>query len=93
MRRTFAPATRTDLAERTITTLATRADVYVGVLLRRSHAGGRGACERSHLAFIEIDRPDALAQLETYRGPGSVAIASGAPGHVHAYWQPRLSQS
>jgi hypothetical protein len=91
MRRTFAPATRTDLAARTITTLAARADVYVGVLLRRRRAGGRGACERSHLAFIEIDRPDALAQLETYRCPPSVAIASGTPGHVHAYWQLRHS--
>ena len=31
-------------------------DVYVGVLLRRRRAGGRDACERSHLAFVEIDR-------------------------------------
>ncbi len=88
MRQTFTPATRTDLAARTITTLATRTDVYVGVLLRRRRAGGRHACERSHLAFIEIDRPDALQRLDQYRCPPSIVIASGgSPGHAHAYWQ------
>ena len=88
MRQTFTPAARTDLAARTITTLATSTDVYVGVLLRHRRAGGRHACDRSHLAFIEIDRPDSLDQLQRYRCPPSIVIASGgSPGHAHAYWQ------
>jgi len=88
MRQTFTPATRTDLAARTITTLAASTDVYVGVLLRRHRAGGRDACEHSHLAFVEIDQRDALARLEQYRCPPSIVIASGGtPGHAHAYWQ------
>ncbi|MGH2877662.1 MAG: DNA-primase RepB domain-containing protein [Sciscionella sp.] len=87
MRQTFVLATRPDHAARAITTLAASTDVYVGVLLRRHRAGGRHACERSHLAFIEIDRPDALKELQRYRCPPSAAIASGTPGHVHAYWQ------
>jgi RepB DNA-primase from phage plasmid len=88
MRQTFTPATRADLAARTITTLATSTDVYVGVLLRHRRAGGRHACDRSHLAFIEIDRPDSLDQLQRYRCPPSIVIASGgSPGHAHAYWQ------
>jgi hypothetical protein len=88
MAHTFTPATRTDLAARTITRLATRADVYVGVLLRHRRAGGRHACERSHLAFIEIDSPDGLQRLQHFRCPPSIVIASGgSPGHAHAYWQ------
>jgi hypothetical protein len=88
MRQTFTPATRTDLAAQTITKLATRTDVYIGVLLRHRRAGGRHACERSHLAFVEIDRPDALQQLDRYRCPPSIVISSGGtPGHAHAYWQ------
>jgi hypothetical protein len=88
MRQAFTPATRPDLAARTITRLAATTDVYVGVLLRNRRAGGRHACDRSHLAFIEIDRPDALEQLERYRCPPSIVIASGgSPGHAHAYWQ------
>ena len=88
MHQTFTPATRTDLAARKITRLASSTDVYVGVLLRRRRAGGRDACERSHLVFVEIYRPDALQRLEQYRYPPSVVIASGGnPGHAHAYWQ------
>jgi len=87
MRQTFTPATRIDLAAQTIITFATRADVYVGVLQRHHRAGGRYACERSHLAFIEIDHPDALARLEQHHCPPSIIVASGTPGHAHAYWQ------
>jgi hypothetical protein len=77
MGHTFTPATRPHLAARTITTLATRTDVYVGVLLRRRRASGRHACQPSHLAFVEIDQPDALARLERYHCPPSAIVASG----------------
>ncbi len=83
MRQTFTPASQPDLAARTITTLAASTDVYVGVLLRHRRAGGRHACERSHLAFIEIDQPDALKRLEQYSCPPSAVILSGSPGHAH----------
>ena len=88
MRQTFTPATRPELAANTITRLAARTDVYVGVLLRRRRGGGRDACERSHLAFIEIDQPDGAQRLARYRCPPTMVISSGgSPGHAHAYWQ------
>jgi len=88
MRQTFTPATRPELAAKTITRLAARTDVYVGVLLRRRRHGGRDACERSHLAFIEIDQPDAAERLAQHQCPPTMIIGSGgSPGHAHAYWQ------
>jgi hypothetical protein len=88
MRQTFTPATRPELAASTITRLAARTDVYVGVLLRRRHDGGRDACESSHLAFIEIDRPDAVERLTQHHCPPTMIIGSGGSiGHAHAYWQ------
>ena len=88
MRQTFTPATRPELAAETITRLAARTDVYVGVLLRHRRAGGRHACERSHLAFVEIDRPDAPQRLARYRCPPTmIDRLGGSPGHAHAYWQ------
>ena len=88
MRQTFTPATRPDLAARTITRLAASTDVYVGVLLRRRRAGGRHACERSHLAFVEIDRsrrPGAARAIPLPAQRGE--LPRGSPGHAHAYWQ------
>ena len=88
MRQTFTPATRPELAAKTITRLAARTDVYVGVLLRRRRGGGRDACERSHLAFIEIDQPDAAERLTQHQCPPTMIISSGgSAGHAHAYWQ------
>src|SRR5438270_13753907 len=76
MRQTFTPATRPDLAANTITRLAAHTDVYVGVLLRRRRSGGRDACARSHIAFIEIDRPDGADRLAGYRCPPTMIIRS-----------------
>ncbi len=88
MHQTFTAATRPQLAAKTITRLAARTDVYVGVLLRRRRGGGRDACEHSHLVFVEIDRADGAQRLARYRCPPTMIIASvGSPGHAHAYWQ------
>ena len=88
MRQIFTSATRPELAAKTITRLAARTDVYIGVLLRRRRGGGRDACEHSHLAFVEIDRPDGAQRLTRYRCPPTMIVASGgSPGHAHAYWQ------
>ena len=42
--------------------------------------------DRAHLAFVEIDSPDADQQLSAFAHPPTMVIASGTPGHLHAYW-------
>jgi RepB DNA-primase from phage plasmid/CHC2 zinc finger len=87
MGRRFIPASRTANAARLILAQAARSDVYCGVLLRTQRAGGRGAVAGSHLAFMEIDTPDARERLERFACPPTMLVASGSPGHLHAYWQ------
>lgn len=86
MGRAFIGAERPAAAGRLIERLAARTDVYVGAALRSRRAGGREAIERSHLCFIEIDRPGAGRGLARFAHPPTILIASGSPGHVHAYW-------
>jgi hypothetical protein len=88
MRRTFVAANRPDRAARLIRALAPRTDVYCGVLLRSRQAGGRDAVIDSHIVFVEIDEPDALGRLDRFAAP-SMTVASGSPGHAHAYWMLR----
>lgn len=76
MGRVFLAAQSAVGAARLIRRVAARTDVYVGVALRTRAAGGRDAIDRSHLAFVEIDTPNALAQLADFPHPPSIVITS-----------------
>jgi RepB DNA-primase from phage plasmid/CHC2 zinc finger len=84
--RVFVAAHSAAGAGRFIRRLAVRTDVYAGVALRNRRSGGRDAIDRSHLLFIEIDTPDGQRRLDGFAHPPTMLIASGTPGHVHAYW-------
>jgi len=86
MGRLFVAAHTALRASRLIRRLASRTDVYVGVCLRSRRAGGRNATDRSHLAYVEIDAPDALDRLHAFRHPPSAIVLSGSAGHAHAYF-------
>ncbi|HTP19011.1 MAG TPA: CHC2 zinc finger domain-containing protein [Solirubrobacteraceae bacterium] len=86
MGRLFVAAHSAPGATRLIRRLAARTDVYVGVCLRTRRAGGRDAIDRSHLAFVEIDTPDARDRLRAFRHPPSTIVLSGTAGHAHAYY-------
>jgi hypothetical protein len=86
MGRLFIAANSAPGASRLIRRLAARTDVYVGVCLRTRRAGGRDAIDRSHLAFVEIDTPDALDRLRAFRHPPTMTVSSGSAGHAHAYF-------
>jgi hypothetical protein len=89
MGRVFIAAHSAVGAARFIRRLSVRTDVYVGVALRNRRSGGRDAIDRSHLLFIEIDSPDGQRRLENFEHAPTMAIASGTPGHMHAYWSLR----
>jgi CHC2 zinc finger len=86
MGRLFIAAHSAPGASRLIQRLASRTDVYVGVSLRSRRAGGRDAIDRSHLAFVEIDMPDAVNRLLNFPDPPTMIVSSGTPGHAHAYF-------
>jgi CHC2 zinc finger/RepB DNA-primase from phage plasmid len=86
MGRLFIAAHSAPGASRLIRRLAPRTDVYVGVCLRARRAGGRDAIDRSHLAFVEIDTPDAVDRLRAFQHPPSMIVSSGTAGHAHAYY-------
>ena len=66
--------------------LAVGRDTYVGVLLRDHRGGGREAVSRSHLVFCELDAEASDNLITRAPRPPSILIASGTPGHLHAYW-------
>ena len=82
----FIDAADRGRAQRLIGSLAQRTDVYAGVLLRDRPSGGRHAVSRSHLVFIETDDVEASEQLARFVYQPTMLVASGSPGHLHAYW-------
>ena len=87
MRRMFVPARRVELAARAIHALGEHADTYVGALLRTRRAGGRDAVADAHLAWVDLDHPDAAGRLAAFPLPPTATVRTGTPGHLHAYWQ------
>lgn len=87
MRRRFVPACELERAADLIERLAPHADVYVGVALREGDRhGGRSAIGAGHLLHLECDRPGVRCRLASFAHPPTMVIASGSPGHLHAYW-------
>jgi hypothetical protein len=66
-------------------------DTYVGVLTRDQASGGRGAILTARLLWAEVDDPDARALLQRAPQPPTMVLASGSPGHLHAYWRMEAS--
>ena len=90
MRRRFV---RVDALERVagvIRSLGVGTDVYVGVLPRWRPGGGRAdVVGDGRTVWVDLDVPDGLRALELVDPAPSLVVASGAAGHVHAYWRLR----
>jgi hypothetical protein len=86
MRQAFLPASDTHAAAHAIVRLGLNSDVYVGVAPRRRRGGGKDAIAHTWTLWADLDTPaarDALTQLPV---APAILIATGTPGHLHAYW-------
>ena len=86
MAQRFVPAGDIERAADAIRAFGARTDVYVGVLLRDRRAGGRAAISGGRVVFVEVDATAARKLLARAPAPPSIVVASGTPGHLHAYW-------
>jgi hypothetical protein len=87
MRRHFLAHTDTFAAARTIARLGLSSDVYVGVAPRRhDDAGGKDAIDHVWTLWADIDTPNAHDAIGAVPVTPAILIASGTPGHLHAYW-------
>ncbi len=90
MRRQFVCVDALERVASTIRWLGVGTDVYVGVLPRWRHGGGRAdIVGDGRTVWVDLDVPDGLRALEPVDPPPSLVVASGAEGHVHAYWRLR----
>lgn len=92
MRQRFTPAGARGVLVPVITEPAQTGDVYVGVLPRWRPAGGRAAVVGDcRTVWVDLDSATGLRALEPVDPAPSVVVASGAPGHIHAYWSLRTA--
>ncbi len=82
-----------DTALRLIPAVATDTDVYVAVLPRWRPDGGRAAVVGDcRTVWVDLDTTLAARALEPVDPPPSLVVASGTPGHLHAYWSLRRAE-
>jgi len=88
MRRAFVRAGELSDAASVIGRLGAEHDVFVGVLPRWRRGGRRAdIVGDGRTVWVDLDVADGLRVLEPVDPEPSLVVASGAPGHVHAYWR------
>lgn len=72
---------------RALPAMATLRDVYLAPAPRTKCAGTREAVADAWLAWADCDNAAAVQALANFPATPSVLVASGTPGHLHAYWR------
>jgi hypothetical protein len=87
MARAFYPASAVaDIAARAVR-LGEVTDVYAGVVARWRPAGTLAdVAGGARVAWADCDSPQSVAALAAFTPAPSLLVASGSPGHRHAYW-------
>jgi hypothetical protein len=87
MGRRFVEVERLDRLVGSVLSLASRTDVYVGVVPRRRHGGGRrDLVERAAVVWVDCDSDASVAALRRFRPLPAMVVGSGSAQNCHAYW-------
>jgi hypothetical protein len=87
MARRFHAVERLDRGAETVLSVASRTDVYVGVLPRRRHGGGRGdLVPRASVVWVDCDTSVSVAALHRFRPAPGIVVGSGSGQNCHGYW-------
>jgi len=83
----FHRATALKRVTDTIVALASRTDVYIGVIPRRRRGGARGDLFGvARVVWADCDTPQSAAALAAFRPRPAMVVASGSGENRHAYW-------
>jgi hypothetical protein len=87
MAQRFVPASRGRDVVDAVLSLASRSEVFVGVL-PRAHRGGRLAdvVKRASVLWADCDTSASVAAHARFEPRPSMVVASGSDQHLHAYW-------
>jgi CHC2 zinc finger len=87
MAQRFMPASGERDVVDAVLSLASRTEVFVGVL-PRARRGGRIAdvVTRSRVLWADCDTSASVAALASFEPRPSMVVASGSDQHLHAYW-------
>jgi hypothetical protein len=87
MGRRFHVAQRLDRVAETVLALASRTDVYVGVVPRRRHGGGRAdLVGTAQVVWVDCDTSNSVDALPEFRPAPGMVVSSGSGHNCHAYW-------
>jgi hypothetical protein len=88
MGRKFLEVERLDRLVGNVLSLASRTDVYVGVVPRRHDYGGgrQDLVERAAVVWVDCDSDESVAALRRFRPLPALVVGSGSGQNCHAYW-------
>ena len=87
MGRRFHAVERLECVAETVLALASRTDVYVGVVPRRRRGGGRADLVRTaRVVWADCDSSASVAALRRFSPAPGMVVGSGSGENCHAYW-------